>query len=152
MTSIMSGIAVATVLLAANAIEQPIKDKEIEPPSHQVVVIYFHRTQRCTTCKRISALTKEAIVAGFAKELKTKAVELRMVDFQAQKNAKLAKQFEIKGPTLVLTNVFDGKVVRSTPMPKVWQLVGKPKAFHKYVRDGVTNYLQQTRKEAESKE
>ncbi len=152
MTTIFSVITIATALVVAEEVAKPTTTKNVEPPAHQVVALYFHRTQRCATCKRIGALTEEAIVKGFAKEMKTKVVAFRLVDFQAQKNAELTGQFKIKGPTLVLTNAFDGEVLRSTSLPKVWQLVGKPEAFHACVRDGIATYLKQTKKEAESKE
>ena len=152
MTAFLSILAVAATLATAGAETRPASKKEVEPPSHQVIAMYFHRTQRCPTCKRIGTFAEEAIRKGFAKEIKTRTVEFRLVDFQDKKNTKLAKQFKITGPTLVLTNVFDSKVVRATSMPKIWQLVGKPEVFHEYVRDGVTKYLRQTRKAAESKE
>lgn len=152
MTTILSVIAVAAAVAVTEDAAQSTQNREIEPPSHQVIALYFHRTQRCPTCKRIGALAEEAIVKGFAKEQKTKAVEFKLVDYQSRKNAELTEQFKIKIPTLVIVNVFDGEVVRSTPLPKVWRLVGKPKELQAYVQDGVTEYLQQTRKEAESKE
>jgi len=122
------------------------RGRGIQPPPHQVVAIYFHRTQRCPTCKRIGALVEESIRQGYARELKTKAVELRLVDYQDRKNAELAKQYKIKGPVLVLANSANGKVIQWTSMPKVWQLVGKPAAFHTYVQDGIKKYLSQSPK------
>ena len=146
------GVLTFVVALTTDAAPRQETPKQVQPPPHQVMVLYFHRTQRCPTCKRIGALGEAAITKGFPSELKSKTVEYRLVDFHNKKNTKLASQYKIKGPTLVLLNVFDGKVVSWTPMPKVWQLVGKPEAFHAYVRDGVAKYLKQTRKEAESKE
>jgi hypothetical protein len=123
-----------------------------ELPSHQVVAIYFHRTVRCPTCKRIGALAEEAVVEGFAKDIEAGTVEFRFVDFQDKKNAAIAKAYKIENPTLVLTNVFDGKVVRWAPMPKVWPLAGKPAELQAYVQEGVAKYLSQSKTEAESDE
>jgi hypothetical protein len=146
-------IVVAAALASAGAeLEPTAPEKRVQPPPHQVIAIYFHRTARCPTCKRIGALAEEAVANGFPEELKRRAVEFCLIDFQDEKNGKLAKGYKIEGPTLVLANVFDGKVVRWTPMPKTWQLVGKPKEFHAYVREGIVNYLRQTKEEAESKE
>ncbi len=137
------------VIAAAILIRAPgptlAQEQEVHP-GHQVVAIYFHRTQRCPTCKRIGALVEESIRQGYAKELKTKTVELRLVDYQDRKNAKLVNQYKIKGPILVLANVANGKVIQWIPMPKVWQLVGKPAAFHAYVQKGVKKYLAQAPK------
>lgn len=132
------------------ATERPAAEKEqAETPEHQVVAIYFHRTQRCPTCKRIGAMAEEAVVKGFEKEAKTRVVEFHFVDFQDKKNAKLAKGYGIESPTLVLVNVFAGETVCSTDMPKGWQLVGKPDEFRTYVQDGVVRYLKQSKEDAE---
>ncbi len=140
-------------LLAVSGVvttEGPADEKEkVKKPEHQVVAIYFHRTQRCPTCKRIGAMAEEAVVKGFEKEAKTRVVEFHFVDFQDKKNAKLAKRYGIESPTLVLVNVFEGETVCSTSMPKVWQLVGKPDEFRAYVQDGVVRYLKQSKEDAE---
>ena len=39
-------------------------------PADRVVVMYFHRTQRCPTCLRMGSYSEEAVVNGFAKEIK----------------------------------------------------------------------------------
>ena len=144
----LSMIMIAVAIMISMPASPLAQGQEVQSPPHQVIVMYFHRTQRCPTCKRIGTLVEESIRQGYAKELETKAVELRLVDYQDRKNAKLAKQYKIKGPILVLANVYHGKVVKWTPMPKVWQLVGKPAAFHAYVQKGVKKYLTQIKVES----
>ena len=124
--------------------------KQEKTPEHQVVAIYFHRTERCPTCRRIGARAEEAVNKGFAKESKTRAVGFHFVDFQDKKNAKLTKAYRIESPTLVLLSVFEGQAVCGTSLPRVWRLVGKPEEFRAYVHDGVVQYLQQTKEEAET--
>lgn len=111
-------------------------------PSHRVIVCYFHRTQRCPTCKRISAYIEEAIRAGFAREIKQRRVAMTLVDFQDRKNARYTKAYKIKGPTLVIIDVRDGKVAAWKPAPKVWSLVKKKDEFFKYVQKEVRAYLE----------
>lgn len=142
----------AVLLLAVS--ETPVQtsiDEKVEPPPHQVIVFYFHRTERCPTCKRLGGMTEEAVNQGFEKEIKNRTVEFWMVDFQDKRNAELAKSYGIQGPTLVLANVFDRQVKEWTPMSKMWQLVGKPDEMRAYVQDGVKHYMQRTKKEAEDK-
>ncbi|QDU89268.1 hypothetical protein Pla175_26560 [Pirellulimonas nuda] len=118
------------------------------PPAHQVVAIYFHRVERCPTCKRIGAMAEKAVSNGFEKDAETRAVEFHYVNFQGKKNAKLARACGIELPTLVLANVFEGETVCWTSMPEVWRLVGKPDDFRAYVHDGVVRYLKQTKQDA----
>ena len=110
-------------------------------PSHQVIACYFHRTQRCPTCQKISAYIEESIKAGFAAELNEKSVRMLMMDFQDPKNRKYAEAYEIDGPTLVLMDVRDGKIVAWKTAPKVWSLVGKKNDFFRYVQGEIQGYL-----------
>lgn len=131
------------VTTGSSTAEQP------KTPEHQVMAIYFHRTQRCPTCKRIGAMAEEAVTKGFEKETKNRTVEYHFIDFQDKKNAKLAKGYGIDSPTLVIVNVFEGETVCWSSMPKVWQLVGKPDEFRDCVHDGVVRYLKQSKEDAE---
>ena len=113
-------------------------------PSHQVVACYFHRTNRCPTCKKIGSYIEEAVEAGFADEIKAGTVKVKMVDFQDAKNKKLTEAYKITGPTLVLMDIHDGKVKAWKPSPKVWSLVGKKTDFFAYVQQELKSYLTPT--------
>ena len=141
----------ALSLAISDPTTQPSFDDTVTPPAHQVVVFYFHRTERCPTCKRVGGMVEEAVAQMFPKELKSRSVEFWMVDFQDKRNAELAKSYHIQGPTLVLANVFDRQVKEWTPMPKIWQFVGKPDEMRSYIEEGVKHYLQRTQKEAENR-
>lgn len=146
----MSLTFVAALLLAVSEpTTQSSFDVSVKPPSHQVVVFYFHRTERCPTCKRVGGLAEEAVTQTFPQELKSRRVEFWMVDFQDKRNTELAKSYRIQGPTLVLANVFDRQVKEWTPMPKIWQLVGKSDEMQRYIDEGINHYLQRTQKDAE---
>lgn len=137
----MSGV----VTTGPSAAEQ----EQPKAPEHQVVAIYFHRAERCPTCKRIGANAEEVLTRGFEKEVRTHATECQSIDFQDKKNAKLAKGYGVETPTLILGNVFEGGTVCWTSMPKVWQLVGKPSELRTYVHQGVVRYLTQSKDDAE---
>jgi thiol-disulfide isomerase/thioredoxin len=139
---VIGSILFAVVTLGATA---PLLAQRAaaKPPKHRVVAMYFHRTQRCPTCQRISAYIEESIEAEFAEEVKHRAVQLYMIDYEDEKNAKYKKGYKITRPTLVLANVKDGRVSAWRPMPKVWSLVGKKDAFFKYVQDGIRAYLEE---------
>ena len=120
------------------------EDNPTTGPVQQVIACYFHRTQRCPTCQKISAYIEEAIKAGFAPELKDKSVRMVMVDFQDAKNQKYAEAYDIEGPTLVLMHVRNGKIVEWKPAPKVWSLVGQKAKFVDYVQGEVRSYLEES--------
>ena len=119
-----------------------LAEKPADLPKHRVVAMYFHRTQRCPTCKRISAYIEEAIKTGFAKQVKARTVSFHLIDYQNRKNARFTKAYKIQAPTLVLADVHKGKVTAWKPMPKVWSFVAKKNSFLKYVQNGVRGYLE----------
>ena len=106
-------------------------------PSHRVIACYFHRTNRCPTCKKISAYSEESLRSGFAAQLKDGRLRWLMIDFQDPRNRQYTRYYKITGPTLLIMDVHDGKATQWKPMPKVWSLVGKKEAFFKYVQDEV---------------
>ena len=55
-------------------------NKPAEKPDHWIAAMYFHRTQRCPTCKKISAYIEEATNAGFTQEIKHGAVGVYLID------------------------------------------------------------------------
>ena len=141
-------ISLVTIAIGQNAFaedstaaDNASKEKKVDIPADRVAVMYFHRTQRCPTCKKIGSYVEEAVKKGFADQLKDKTVGLYFVDFQQEKNAKIAKAFKVTGPTLVLAKVVDNKTAVWQPMPKVWKLVGEKDEFFKYVQGGVKEYL-----------
>ncbi|MBN2293442.1 MAG: hypothetical protein JXM70_13515 [Pirellulales bacterium] len=64
--------------------------KKVSP--HRVAVCYFHRTERCPTCKKIGGLVEKAIDKPFIKSWKKASVEKHFIDFQAEKNKAYAER------------------------------------------------------------
>jgi hypothetical protein len=143
LSSLVAGIGITAFVLATAGHPSQVRseDKPSARPSHQVIACYFHRTVRCPTCKTISAYIEESVKTGFAAQMKEGSVKMVMIDFQDAKNQKYTQAYNIDGPTLVLMDVKDGKVVSWKPAPKVWSLVGKKNDFFRYVQGEVQDYL-----------
>jgi lipopolysaccharide export system protein LptC len=133
---------IAMACLAWLAAGEARSQEKPAAPQHQVIACYFHRTVRCPTCRTISAYIEEAVKTGFAAEVKDGSVKLAMIDFQNAKNQAYTQAYHITGPTLVIMDVKEGKVVAWKPAPKVWTLVAKKDEFFKYVQGEVQSYLQ----------
>jgi thiol-disulfide isomerase/thioredoxin len=109
-------------------------------PADRVVVMYFHRTQRCPTCRRMGAYSEEAVKKGFAKDVKKGVVEFHYIDFQDEKNAAYAKGYKVTGPTLVVAQIVGNKVKGYKNLEEIWEKNGDKDEFLKYVRDNVVAY------------
>jgi hypothetical protein len=135
----------AAVVGGARAEESKPAAKETSAAAvaqHRVIACYFHRTNRCPTCRKISSYIEESLGEGFGREMKAGSVALQMIDFQDPKNQQYTDAYKITGPTLVIMDVRGDKVSAWKPAPKVWSLVGKKDAFLKYVQNEVRGYLE----------
>ena len=107
----------------------------------RVVVMYFHRTQRCPTCLKMGGYSEEAINTGFAKEIKEGKVEFHFIDFQDAKNEALTKGYQVGGPTLIVAKVVDNKVAERKNLQEMWTKARDKAAFIEYVQGNVKEYL-----------
>jgi hypothetical protein len=107
----------------------------------RVVAYYFHVTVRCQTCRAIEAYSKEAIEKGFAGDLKSGAIEWRLVNVQLPENRHFIQDYRLFTRSLVLVKVRNGKQVEWRNLERVWDLVGDKAQFQKYVQTNVKDYL-----------
>ena len=117
---------------AANA-----KQAEVKTPPDRVVVMYFHRTQRCPTCLKMGSYSEEAVKKGFPKEVKKRTVEFHYIDFQDKKNAALTKGYNVSGPALMVVKVEKNKATKVNNLKEIWTKNSDKNVFLKYVRDNV---------------
>jgi len=128
------------VLSQATLAENPAgtaKKAEVKKPADRVVVMYFHRTQRCPTCLRMGSYSEEAVMKGFAKDIEKGTVEFHYVDFQDPQNAAMVKAYKIGGPTLIVLKVENNKPVAGENLTEIWTVNRDKEVFLKYVRDNV---------------
>ena len=136
---VLCALAFSQAVLAADDSEK--SDKPVAAPADRVVVMYFHRTVRCPTCKRMGSYTEEAVVKGFPKQIKDGTVEFHFVDFQNEKNAALTKGYKVGGPTLIVAQVVGNKVKEYKNLTEIWAKNADKEAFLKYVRENVKKCL-----------
>jgi hypothetical protein len=107
----------------------------------EVIVFYFHRTERCTTCKAIEADTDRIIKIIFAQQLAEGTLKWIPFNLDDEGGEELRKQFDINSSTLLVAKVINGDYVKHKKLEKVWELVGKKEDFSRYVIDEINMYL-----------
>ncbi len=110
---------------AAASVPAPVSDKVL-------TVYYFHGTRRCTTCNRIEELTKKALEAKFASELKSGRIVFRPVNVDDPANEHFIRDFALEAKIVVMRK--GGKIEK---LPEVWMLGNDPKTFASYIQSGV---------------
>lgn len=119
----------------------PMTVTAADPPEDRAVVMYFHRTERCPTCKMMGSYSEEAVKSEFASELKNGTVEFRYIDFQQPENANLAKAYKVTGPALIVAKVVDAKVSKYTDLKEIWVKVREKPVFIEYVQENVRAHV-----------
>jgi hypothetical protein len=133
------GLAASITCPVWNACAQQAAPPKLGP--HKVIAYYFHTNTRCSTCIKIEAYSKEAILQGFPNELKNGALEMRIVNYENEENQHFMKDYKLVSKSLVLVNMVDGKQTEWTNLRVVWQLTGRKDAFLNYVRKEIRGYL-----------
>ncbi len=108
-----------------------------DAPKDRVVVMYFHRTERCPTCRTMGSYSEEAVKTAFAEELKKGQVAFHFIDFEAEKNARYAKAYNISGPALIVAKIADNKVASYKDLDEIWTKVRDKPAFLQYVQENI---------------
>lgn len=110
-------------------------------PSTQTFVTYFHGDQRCPTCLKLEAYSREAIESGFADSLATGCLHWRMVNYDQEDNKHYVDDYQLYTKALVLSRVVDGKEVAWKNLDKIWTLVGDKAQFIEYVQKETRAFL-----------
>jgi hypothetical protein len=120
---------------AARAKSQP------SMPDRTVVAYYFHGNFRCQTCRKIEALSREAVESGFPEELKNGKLEWRVVNVEESGNQHFIEDYRLFSKSVILVRFDDGRQKEWKNLLDVWRLVGDKGAFLRYVQNEVKAYL-----------
>ena len=113
-----------------------------EEPEHLVLVTYFTSDQRCPTCLKIEKQTRAAVETGFADELANDALRFQTLNFDRPENKHFIDRYELAFKTVVVSEHRKGKETEWEKFDDVWNLVGEPEDFARYLQDGIRNYLE----------
>lgn len=140
-TILLAALALVTSLtasLAAPSNADAQTTAEVQPD--RVIAMYFHRTERCPTCEMMGSYSGEAVKIGFPEQLKKGTVEFKMIDYEKNENAALAKAYKIKGPALIIAKIEANKVNEYKDLKEIWSKVREKAEFIAYVQENVKAY------------
>jgi len=113
-----------------------------EEAGRKVLVYYFHRTQRCPTCRAIESYAREAVEQAFPAELESGRVEWHTVNLDEPGQSHFVDDYQLTFSTLVVVAKDGGSQTSWRNLSDVWGLVrGQRAKYDAYVRDAVAEYL-----------
>jgi len=110
--------------------------------THQLIVYYFHGTQRCSNCIKIEAYTKEVVDSAFATQVKDSTIVWRVINTDEDANKHFRDDYQLFTKSVVLSDLADGRQVRWKNLDKIWEVLGDKATFQTYVRDEVSALLE----------
>jgi hypothetical protein len=115
---------------------------EIDTLDDSLIVYYFHGKTRCPTCMAIESQSHDVVQTDFASKLANGQVVWKVLNYDEPAAAKLAEQFEVMMPMVILAKMKGGRIERWKCLDDVWALVDDKPAFAKFVRAEVNQMLE----------
>ena len=119
--------------------EHPPSDTSLVP-TDRVDVVYFHRTQRCSSCKYIEAGTRYTVETYFADELTSGRVTFETFNVQDKENAVIVKKYGAFTSSLFINTRRDG-TDHIEEAADIYPLIGNDEAFVEALRSKIEKSL-----------
>ena len=106
-----------------------------------VVVYYFHRAVRCSTCMKIESLTVMAVEMKFAQELKEGKVRVKILNMEEDQNSHFEADYQLSAQSVIILKVSESGEMKWKNLDKIWEYVHDEDMFIDYIKSEVDEYL-----------
>ncbi len=104
--------------------------KELNLPfQNGVLILQFHRTERCKFCNDMEAHTNEVLNLFFQDDLQNGKIVFRQINMELPRYEGLRKKYNLFTSTLVLIKLSEGKESRWKILTEAWHLTDKKQEF-----------------------
>lgn len=145
--SVLAGVALCVVvgyIAVSNA--SPAAD-DGQPNSNnssgsadRVDVVYFHRTQRCYSCRYMEDAARYTVETYFADELASVKVTFQVFNVEEQANAAIVAKYQASYLSLYINTVKDG-ADHIELVTEVYPLIGNDEAFVETLKNKIEKSL-----------
>jgi hypothetical protein len=97
----------------------------------RVELLYFHRTDRCTSCNNAEQYTRDTLDQFYADELRSGRLSLQSIDYQ--KDRAMAEKYNVKVQGLKIVTTRNGQT-DVLDVPGIWAYVGDRDAFISFLK------------------
>ena len=138
---VLVGLAVWLIVAYGTSPATPPASNNFSGPADRVDVVYFHRTQRCYTCRYAEEQTRYTVETYFADELASGRVTYQSINVQDEENADIVKKYNNASYlTLCINTVKDG-VDHIEEVTDIWLVIGNDEAFVEIVKGKIERSL-----------
>lgn len=140
MAALFAGFGIAGPVYAEKAKSPALSVKSPGAAANVDIVYYFMTTQRCPSCMKIEAFTKETVQTKFGGALKKGGMVWKMVNVDLPENRHFIKDYQLYTKSVVLVKMRNGKQVEWKNLDRVWTLLGNKESFQAYIFKEVTAF------------
>jgi hypothetical protein len=97
----------------------------------KVELLYFHRTDRCTSCNSAEQYTRDTLDKYYADEVLSGRLSLQSIDYQ--KDRAMAEKYNVKVQGLKIITTRNGQA-DVLDVPGIWAYVGDRDAFMGFLK------------------
>ena len=117
-------------------------DSSASPPEYRVVVYYFHRTMRCSSCLSLEAMTAKGLVR-FSAEREQGTLAWRPLNLDEPENEHFVDDFDLSFNTVVIAREERGVQTSWRSLgERPWDLLEDEDELIAFVGREVESYLQ----------
>jgi len=102
----------------------------------RVEVVYFHRTQRCSTCRYGEAGIRYTVETYFKDELASGRVTFQVINVEDEENAAIVNKYGASYLTLLINTIRNG-TEHIEEIDEIWYYIGDNEAFIKTVKSKI---------------
>jgi hypothetical protein len=115
------------------------------PFQNGLLVLQFHRTQRCAFCSDMEEHTKETLDTYFSHALQEGKIAFRLLNMELPKYQALRKKYSLFTSTLVLIELNQGRESRRKIVTDAWHLTDKRHEFIEMLRSELADFQKDLR-------
>ena len=125
---VLTCLALSLMVVSRTSPTTPPASGNSSGPADRVDVVYFHRTQRCYSCRYVEAATRDTVETYFSDELASGKLTFQVINVQDEENADIVKKYGAFTSSLFINTIRDGTdhIEEATD---VYLLIGKDEAF-----------------------
>jgi hypothetical protein len=137
---ILVGLAVWLIVAYGTPSGTPPPSNNSTGPADRVDVVYFHRTQRCYSCRYMEDAALDTVETYFADELTSGKVTFQVFNVEEEENADIVEKYQASYLSLYINTVKDG-TDHIELVTDVYPLIGSDEAFAETLKSKIEKSL-----------
>jgi hypothetical protein len=138
---VLVGLAVWLIVAYGTSPATPPASNNSSGPADRVEVVYFHRTQRCSTCIYAEEGTRYTLETYFKDELASGKVTFQSINVQDEANADIVEKYNNASYLTLCINTVRGGTDHIEAVTDIWLVIGNDEAFVEIVKSEVEKSL-----------